>query len=44
MGIIKFEDDDIIRIKCVNNHNNIYNQGEQFIKDQHINNQLKCDI
>ena len=43
IGIINFEEDNIIINKCINNHNNIYHQGEEFIKDQYIN-ELKCDI
>ena len=43
MAIINFEEDNIIIHNCINNHNNIYSQGEEFMKYQYIN-ELKCDI
>ena len=32
MAIINFEEDNITIHNCINNHNNIYSQGEEFMK------------
>ena len=43
MAILNFEEDKIIINKCINNHNNKYYIGDEFMKEQYIN-ELKCEI